>query len=249
MEHGWIKLHRIFTDWEWYHDSRMVHLFLHLIISANNRDGEWRGLAVKKGQLITGRKEICNKTGMSEQSIRTCLSRLKSTNEITIKSTNKYSIITITKYEQYQSQPQLKAGSDLQSLPLVSTLSEAEGQPQPQPNQQLTSIQPAINQQLTTNKKDKKYKKERNIYIAAIAARKQSFFEHLNTFAHTCPKETITEFFDYWTELNKSQTQMRFEMQKTWETSLRLKTWMKRSQFSNSKPAITTERLSKNKLI
>lgn len=35
----------------------------------------------------------------------------------------------------------------------------------------------------------------------------------------------IRAFFNYWTERNKSGTKMRFELEKTWETSKRLVTW------------------------
>ena len=44
-------------------------------------------------------------------------------------------------------------------------------------------------------------------------------------------KEMIRAFFDYWGELNKSETKMRYEMKKTWEVNLRLATWAK-----NEKP-------------
>ena len=37
--------------------------------------------------------------------------------------------------------------------------------------------------------------------------------------------QTIRAFFNYWTEKNKSGTKMRFELEKTWETSKRLVTW------------------------
>lgn len=39
---------------------------------------------------------------MSEQEMRTSLEHLKSTNEITIKSTNRFSVITVCKWEEYQ---------------------------------------------------------------------------------------------------------------------------------------------------
>lgn len=38
--------------------------------------------------------------------------------------------------------------------------------------------------------------------------------------------QTIRAFFNYWTEKNKSGTKMRFELEKTWETSKRLVTWV-----------------------
>lgn len=38
----------------------------------------------------------------------------------------------------------------------------------------------------------------------------------------------IREFFDYWSELNKSHTKMRFELEKTWDLAGRLRTWSNR---------------------
>lgn len=35
---GWIKLHRKFTDWEWYHDRKVKEVFLHLLLKANYQE-------------------------------------------------------------------------------------------------------------------------------------------------------------------------------------------------------------------
>ncbi len=40
-----------------------------------------------------------------------------------------------------------------------------------------------------------------------------------------CTIEMGKNFLEYWTELNKSQTKMRFEMEKTWDTKRRLGRW------------------------
>ena len=45
--------------------------------------------------------------------------------------------------------------------------------------------------------------------------------------------EDANEFLSYWTELNRSGTKMRFELQKTWETKRRLRTWQKNSKKFN----------------
>lgn len=104
MDNGWIKIHRKLLEWEWYTYSEMVHLFIHLIVSANHKDKRWQGVDVKRGQIITSRKKLSVETGISEQTVRTCLERLQNSNEITIQPTNKYSIITICSYECYQEQ-------------------------------------------------------------------------------------------------------------------------------------------------
>ena len=99
---GWIKLKRRMMEWEWYDDSHTVHLFIHLILKANREPGEWRGVKVGIGQLITGRKKLAEQTGMSERNVRTALKHLEISNEVTIKATKKYSIITVTNWQEHQ---------------------------------------------------------------------------------------------------------------------------------------------------
>lgn len=112
MHQGFIKIWRKFLKWEWYADSDMKAVFLHLVLTANYKDTKWRGLKIKRGQVVTGRKKLSKDLKISEQTIRTCLSRLKSTNEITIKSTNRFSIITICNYKTFQVLQQLGQPTD-----------------------------------------------------------------------------------------------------------------------------------------
>lgn len=102
MNDTFIKLYRGLLDWEWFKDSNMVHLYVYLLIKANYTDSRFQGHEVKRGQLITGRKSLSEATSISQRTIRTCLNKLISTNEITMQSTNSFSIITIVKYEDYQ---------------------------------------------------------------------------------------------------------------------------------------------------
>ena len=76
--------------------------------------------------------------------------------------------------------------------------------------------------------------------IAATLSRKKHFYDSLVPYVEKYGKEMIREFFDYWTETNKSRTKMRFEQQPTWETALRLATWANRDK--NFKSNGTTNR-------
>lgn len=100
---GWIKIFNKFLLWEWFEKAEMVQLFLYFLLSANYKDNTWRGVKVKRGELLTSREKISKDLGLTERQVRTCLNRLQTTGEITIKATNRYSIITICKYEEYQS--------------------------------------------------------------------------------------------------------------------------------------------------
>lgn len=99
---GWVKLHRRLLDWEWYDDHNTLRLFVHLLLTCNYEPDTWRGKTIGIGQRIIGRKKLANEAGFSEQQIRTSLRNLQSTNDITIKSTNEYSLITIVKWIDYQ---------------------------------------------------------------------------------------------------------------------------------------------------
>ena len=99
---GYIKLHRKLLDWGWYKDQNTMTVFLHLLLTANFTESEYMGVKIHPGQTVIGRKSLAKALGMSEQNVRTALTHLKSTNEITIKSTNKFSVVTIVKWELYQ---------------------------------------------------------------------------------------------------------------------------------------------------
>lgn len=99
---GWIKLHRKFIKWEWFTDVNTCHLFQYLLLEANHKETKWRGHIIAPGQLLTGRVKIALETGLSERNVRTSLDKLKSTKEVTSRSYNRYSIITICKWKEYQ---------------------------------------------------------------------------------------------------------------------------------------------------
>jgi hypothetical protein len=98
---GWIKLHRKITEWEWYCDPNTFRLFMHLIVTANHNQETWRGTTVERGQLATGRESLSRELRLSQQEIRTSLDKLKMSGNIAIKSTNKFSVITVCNYEKY----------------------------------------------------------------------------------------------------------------------------------------------------
>jgi len=146
MNPGWIKLHRKLQSWEWYTDSYCVHLFIHLLLSANHKPRKWRGITIEQGQLVTSRTQLSIETGISEQSIRTTLKKLKSTSELTSKPTNRFTILTIVNWASYQCDE--------------DPTNQLINQPA---NQQLTSNQPATNQPSHKNDKNvKNEKKERD---------------------------------------------------------------------------------------
>ena len=60
------------------------------------------GNIVKPGQTITSYQQLANATGLSVQNVRTALKKLIKTGDITVKTTNKFTIISVVEWEKYQ---------------------------------------------------------------------------------------------------------------------------------------------------
>lgn len=100
---GYIKLHRQIENWDWYQDSKMVHIFIHLLTHANHVEKTWRGIKIMPGQFLTSYYKISEATGISMQSVRTCLRKLQEvTQEITYKTSSQNTLITINNWNKYQ---------------------------------------------------------------------------------------------------------------------------------------------------
>lgn len=139
---GYIKLHRKMTEWGWYSDPNTFRVFMHLLLIASYEENEFRGQKIMPGEAVVGRKQLAKDLCMSEQSVRTALSHLKSTNEITTRTTNKFTVVTIVNWGKYQC--------------------DVDGTNQ-QTNQQAN--QPSTNNQPTTNhtQEIKKYRNNNNV--------------------------------------------------------------------------------------
>lgn len=91
------------------------------------------------------------------------------------------------------------------------------------------------NTDIDNNKKELSYESEKKggVVVAARAAtltRREAFYNSLVPYVGKYGAEMIRAFFDYWSEMNKSETKMRFEQQPTWELAKRLATWAKRDR-------------------
>ena len=100
----------------------------------------FQNVELEPGQFIFGRIKSSQECGLSQQTVRTCLKSLRCSKNVTIKSTNKYSIITIINWDIYQ-------------------VNEFESNQQI--NRSVTINQPATNHQLTTNKNEKNEKNDK----------------------------------------------------------------------------------------
>ena len=145
---GFIKIHRKLVQWGWYQDNVVKGVFLHLLLTARFYDGKWMGRTIKAGQVVIGTNQMAKELGFSRQQIRTAINKLKSTNEITTETTNKYTIVTLVNWEEYQTTEEKTTTTS------TNTLTNE----QPTNNQQITNNQPQL-------KNDKNDKNDKNEYI------------------------------------------------------------------------------------
>lgn len=103
---GWIKLHRKMVDKAFYKKPQYFLLWIHLLLSANHAKKEfmWNGniILVKEGQMVTGRKELCEQTGIPESTIEDILKFLERQHQIQQQKETKYRLISIVNWVKYQ---------------------------------------------------------------------------------------------------------------------------------------------------
>ena len=177
---GWIKLHRKILDNGVFADAELLKVFIWCILKANINIDEKNvyDAKIKQGQFLTGRISASEELYIKPSTVHNRLKKLQRMGYIKLKSTNKYTIITVLKYKQYQIEPKINA--------------------------------------------------------KPILERFKAFTDDVYTYSIDYDENVLQAFISYWTEKNKSQTKMRFELQKTWDTKRRLNTWNNNNQKFNS---------------
>ena len=135
----YVKLFRKITEWEWYKDANTARVFIHLLLKASWSGGRYKGHPVEIGQAISGYKATAEALGITERAVRTAFEHLKTTGEVTVKVTSKFSIVTICNYSKYS-----------------GGIFENDNQNASQNASQLTSNRQASDKQSTAFKKERK---------------------------------------------------------------------------------------------
>ena len=107
MAGRFIKLYDKILKWEWYNDINTFRLFIHLLLKANYKDLKFEGKTIHRGQLVTSLTGLSAQTGLTVRQIRVSLDKLKMTGELTSSSYARYRVITIVRYDEYQSNDRL----------------------------------------------------------------------------------------------------------------------------------------------
>lgn len=90
-----------------------------------------------------------------------------------------------------------------------------------------------INEINSTQSRVEKSRVEKSL-TKSTGERSQIFYAQVAEFKKNYPREMLRNFYDYWTEPNKSGSKMRFELQQTWDLKRRLNTWASRENMPNN---------------
>lgn len=109
MHRGYVKLWRKSIDAGWLRNHELWVLWTYFLMKATHKQCsviiEGRQVHLQPGQLVVGRNKITREINLSDSIYRNRLNLLKKMGNVTIKPTNKFSIITIAKWADYQSEP------------------------------------------------------------------------------------------------------------------------------------------------
>lgn len=102
MDGNYIKISRSILEWEWYSDINTCRLFIHMLLKANWKNGKFKGLDVPRGSFVSSIVNLSEETQLTQREVRTAISHLKTTGEVTSKSTSKFTVFSIKNYDLYQ---------------------------------------------------------------------------------------------------------------------------------------------------
>lgn len=102
VNNNYIKLSRKMLDWQWYTDEHTKTLFIHCLLKANWKEGNFKGVTVNRGEFITSLQKLANETGLTIQSVKTALKHLELTEAIESKNIKCGRLIIVINYDSYQ---------------------------------------------------------------------------------------------------------------------------------------------------
>lgn len=108
----WVKIYDSILDWRWHHKPEYVSFMLHCLLKANPKPTKWETIELEKGQFVTSMKSMCETIGISERTYRTIIKNLTDCGFLTIKTTNKYTVVTVCNYATYQATKEDKRQSN-----------------------------------------------------------------------------------------------------------------------------------------
>ena len=120
MQRGYVKLWRKSIEGGWLSNSKLWVFWCWCLMKASYKEYDlivgFQKIHLMPGDFIFGRKKTAKELKQTERSIRTCVDFLKTSGNLTIKTTNKFSVISIVNWNTYQSEENINDHQNDQPL-------------------------------------------------------------------------------------------------------------------------------------
>lgn len=141
----WLKLYRKILESEVFQDSdpALMKVWIWCLVSANYTTRQFKGLAIVRGQFVTGRRKGAAAVGLDESKWYRCMKRLEDMGSISQKPNSEFTVVTVCNFEAYQN-----AADDSEQ--------QVNNDANSNPNSQPTANEQPAEQQVNTSKEGKK---------------------------------------------------------------------------------------------
>ena len=244
MSDGWIKIHRSILEDELYFSEKFTRTqaWIDLLLLAEYKPKVLfvRGirLDLQRGQLAISIRDLSARWKWGVNKVQSFMKELVESGKIDTQKSNLINVISICKYEIYQGGDDTKAiETDTQMDTQTDTQTDTqakEKEKEPKRNKKYIEEGKEIlvgDARATAPAPQPKKSKEE--ILQDTEKRRKKFYDSLIPFVQIYGRVMVRAFYNYWSELNKSGTKMRWEQQQTWELSRRLGTWERRDSQYN----------------
>ncbi len=224
---GWIKIHRgLKKHWLW-KDDRKFKWWIDILFSVNY---EAKNVIIgrklytcDRGQCVKSLETWAQEWRVSKQTGKAFFDTLEKDTMIATENIRVTTRITVCNYESYQGLINANDNGDepQNDTQLKNTITINSNSKKKRGDTFSGDDSPAPQKQPRKTVEEKK---------ADCDKRQVEFLESLRPFEEKYGKDMMNAFFAYWRERNKTETKMKWEMERTWETKLRLANWHKRDQ-------------------
>lgn len=229
--------------------------WLDLLQSARFENGKLligcKWVEVKRGQLAASLRYLAQRWNWSVKKVSNFLQLLINDRMIT-KETHPatgQTLITICNYDNYNAVAEQKQHKREQSGNTGETTGQHNGYENNKENKEKKEKKIfETPKNIETNVNNNSAEKEKSCAKKETARRRLEFYNQLAQYRREYGEEMLGAFYNYWSELDKTKTVMRWEMQQTWELETRLAYWANNGKRAagNTAPAVKTSKISQN---
>ena len=236
MSDGWIKIHRSILEDELYFSEKFTRTqaWIDLLLLAEYKPKTLfiRGikLDLQRGQLAISIRDLSTRWKWGVNKVQSFIKELVESGKIDTQKSNLINVISICKYEIYQGAEDSKT---IQIDTQTDTQTDTQAKEKVTKKKYIEESKEIILGDARANAPAPQPKKSKEEILQDTEKRRANFYNSLIPYVKIYGKEMVRAFYDYWSELNKSGSKMRWEQQQTWELERRLATWERKDSQYN----------------